>query len=122
MLAGMEAAGTAVAAGHPGAPAGHYDPLQTFAPLALPEPVNRYRSSNGAPGPDYWQNRADYRIAASLDPARKLLTADETIAYANNSPDALDSLWVQLDQNSYRRDARGGPAGGRRPAEFTDGL
>src|ERR1039457_7318043 len=46
----------------PPAPAGTYDPLKTFAPLTLPDPVNAYRSADGTPGPDYWQNRADYVI------------------------------------------------------------
>jgi len=41
-----------------------YDPRLTFAPLTLPDPVNAYRSSNGAPGPDYWQNEADYEMHA----------------------------------------------------------
>jgi len=84
-----------------------YDPLQTFAPLTLPDPVNAYRSSNGAPGPQYWQNRADYEIHAAIDTATKTLTATETITYTNNSPDTLTSLWLNLEQNLYRKDARG---------------
>jgi len=84
-----------------------YDPRLTFAPLALPDPVNVYRSSNGAPGPEYWQNEADYELHATLDTVRKTLTATETITYTNNSPDALPSLWIQLDQNIYREDSRG---------------
>ena len=104
------------------APRPAFNPLEAFAPLRMPEAVNGYRSSNGAPGPDYWQNRADYRIAAFLDPAAKTLGADETISYTNNSPDALDSLWIHLEQNSYRTDARGGPAGGRTRTDFTDGF
>ena len=51
-----------------------YQPSQTFAPLSFPDAVNRYRSANGAPGPDYWQNRADYEIHAALDPAAKTIT------------------------------------------------
>src|ERR1700761_4107373 len=82
----------------PATAASAYDPLKTFAPLTLPEPVNRYRSASGAPGPDYWQNAADYEIHADLDPATKVLTAEEVITYTNNSPDTLESLWVQLDQ------------------------
>lgn len=99
-----------------------YDPLVTFAPLTLPEPVNRYRSGNGAPGPDYWQNGADYDIRATLDPAAKVLSADELITYTNNSPDALESLWVQLDQNIYRQDSRSVAASGWVRNEFTDGF
>jgi hypothetical protein len=83
-----------------------YDPLQTFAPLTLPEPVNIYRAGNGTPGPDYWQNRADYVIHASLDPGTDRLAGNEVITYTNNSPQALDYLWLQLDQNTYRKDAR----------------
>ena len=83
-----------------------YDPEKTFAPLTLPDPVNAYRSSNGAPGPDYWQNEADYEIHADLDTAAKELHTTEIITYTNNSPDTLPSLWVQLDQNIYRKDGR----------------
>jgi Peptidase family M1 domain len=99
-----------------------YDPLTTFAPLSMPDPVNRYRSSNGAPGPDYWQNNADYEIHAALDPVKKELSATEVITYTNNSPDALTSLWLQLDQNTYRRDSRSAAADGSEQMEFTDGY
>ena len=83
-----------------------YKPLETFAPLTLPEPVNVYRSSNGAPGPQYWQNRADYDLHASIDTQTKVLTCTETITYTNNSPDVLTSLWLHLEQNIYRKDSR----------------
>lgn len=99
-----------------------YNPLETFAPLTLPDPVNRYRSGNGAPGPDYWQNGADYEIHASLDPAAKVLSANEVIVYTNNSPDALASLWIQLDQNTYRRDSRSYPSTDGERTRFTDGI
>lgn len=56
-----------------------YDPLAAFTPLALPEPINRYRSANGAPGPDHWQNRADYLIDARLDPVTKTLSGEVVI-------------------------------------------
>ena len=84
-----------------------YDPRLTFAPLTLPDPVNAYRSSNGAPGPAYWQNRADYEMHASLDTTAKVLRNDEVITYTNNSPDVLPSIWIHLEQNIYRKDARG---------------
>ena len=83
-----------------------YDYRQTFAPLTLPDPVNQYRSSNGAPGPAYWQNEADYEMHADLDTKAKVLHNDEVITYTNNSPDALTSLWIQMEQNIYRKDAR----------------
>ena len=122
VLAGTGAAGAALAADGSGAPARHYDPLQTFAPLTLPQPVNRYRSSDGAPGPDYWQNRADYEIHATLDTTRKELSATEVITYTNRSPDALPSLWLQLDQNTYRADARSVAADEEVRKEFTTGY
>jgi Peptidase family M1 domain len=84
-----------------------YDPRVTFDPLTLPGPVNAYRSSNGAPGPSYWQNEADYELHADLDTAAKELHTTEVITYTNNSPDVLPSLWVQLEQNLYRKDSRG---------------
>ncbi len=52
-----------------------YDPRVTFAPLSLPDSVNEYRSSNGAPGPAYWQNAASYELHAQLDPSAKELRA-----------------------------------------------
>ena len=99
-----------------------YNPLVTFAPLTLPDPPNAYRSGDGAPGPAYWQNQADYQIKATLDAATKTLSGEEVITYTNNSPDVLDVLWLQLDQNIYRKDARSAAvAGGFRRAQFTDG-
>jgi hypothetical protein len=100
-----------------------YNPRETFAPLTFPEPVNSYRSGNGAPGPAYWQNRADYEIHAAIDTEAKTLAASEIITYTNNSPDVLESLWIQLDQNIYRKDARAGHTGGGfARTKFTDGY
>jgi hypothetical protein len=99
-----------------------YDPLQTFARLTLPQAVNRYRSADGAPGPDYWQNRADYSIHARLDTRTHRLQGSEVITYTNNSPAALDSLWLQLDQNMYREDSRAAYGGGFRRTQFTAGM
>src|SRR5690348_16057120 len=59
-----------------------------FAPLNLP-PGNTYRSGSGAPGPKYWQQRADYDLKATLDTATKSLRGEMTIRYTNNSPDTL---------------------------------
>ncbi|HWA30759.1 MAG TPA: hypothetical protein VG867_06665, partial [Rhizomicrobium sp.] len=95
-----------------------FEPLETFAPLALPDPVNAYRSGDGSPGANYWQNRADYEIHATLDTATKTLSADETITYTNNSPTDLDSVWLQLEQNAYRKDSRARYAFGRDMAQF----
>jgi len=101
------------------------DPLVAFAPLTLPTPPGPTRSSGGLPGAGYWQNRADYSIKASIDTAAKTLHATETITYTNNSPDTLDVLWVQLDQNIYRRDAREAAMPQYRPRtpdQYTDGY
>ncbi len=66
----------------------------------LPTP-NEYRTASGAPGPKYWQQRADYDIKATLDEKKLLLTGSETVTYFNNSPDVLTYLWLQLDENEH---------------------
>ena len=60
------------------------------------------RTASGAPGQAYWQQRADYTIRATLDEANRAIRGAETITYHNNSPDTLNYLWVQLDQNIYK--------------------
>jgi len=84
-----------------------FDPQVLFAPLSLPQPANAFRDGAGKPGPEFWQNRADYDIKARIDPATHSLAGEETITYTNHSPDALDALWLQLDQNIYKSDSRG---------------
>ncbi len=66
---------------------------------------NVYRTAGGSPGPQYWQQRADYDIKARLDEQARRIEASETIVYTNGSPDTLNFLWVQLDQNRFRRDS-----------------
>ena len=66
----------------------------------LPTP-NIYRTAAGAPGQGYWQNRADYDITAYLDEDNRKLKGSETVTYYNNSPDQLDYLWLQLDENEH---------------------
>ena len=81
----------------------------------LPTP-NAYRAASGRPGPDYWQQRADYAIRATLDPATRTITGSETITYTNRSPDSLAYVWVQLDQNLFAPGSGGAqvyPQGGR---------
>ncbi len=120
VLAQANAAAPVTAA--PAAASG-YDPLALFAPLQLPQPASAYRSGGGVPGPLYWQNRADYDLQASIDPATHTLSGQETITYSNRSPDTLDVLWLQLDQNIYRADARARDVGAERaPAPATDGY
>ncbi|MGB0949282.1 MAG: M1 family metallopeptidase, partial [Marinirhabdus sp.] len=60
---------------------------------------NQYRSASGAPGPMYYQQQADYVMDIQLDDKNARIHGDETITYTNNSPDHLEYLWVQLDQN-----------------------
>ncbi len=64
----------------------------------LPTP-NVYRNAAGAPGSQYWQQQADYDIKVRLDDENQRVYGEEVITYHNNSPDVLDYLWVQLDQN-----------------------
>jgi hypothetical protein len=64
----------------------------------LPTP-NSYRTASGAPGADYWQQRADYNIRVKLDDEKQAVSGSEDITYTNLSPDVLTYLWVQLDQN-----------------------
>lgn len=72
--------------------------------VELPTP-NRYRTAGGAPGSEYYQQKADYKISVSIDDATQRLTGEETITYTNNSPDKLEYLWLQLDQNIYDRNS-----------------
>jgi len=66
---------------------------------------NSYRTASGAPGHEYYQNEADYKMKIRLDDATQILTGSETITYHNNSPDDLEYLWVQLDQNVREPDS-----------------
>src|SRR3954454_10660498 len=77
-----------------------------FRRLELPAP-NRLRTGAGAPGPDYWQQRVDYLIRATLDTAAQTVAGEERIIYANRSPDSLRYLWLQLDQNLFNSSSRG---------------
>ncbi len=95
------------------APAGAQTPdasaapaVVSFGPLALPTPTLA-RDAAGRPGPAYWQNRADYRIAATLDPATHTVTGRVTLRYTNNSPEALPFVWMHLEQNLFAPASRG---------------
>lgn len=70
----------------------------------LPTP-NTYRTASGAPGKDYWQQRADYDIKAELDDANQKIIGTEVITYTNKSPDELRYLWLQLDQNLFEKNS-----------------
>ena len=85
-----------------------YSAHELFHPLWNYGPVSSARSAAGVPGPGYWQNSADYKIAVSLDDVANKITGDVEITYKNNSPDKLPFLWLQLDQNSFNTQSRGG--------------
>jgi peptidase M1-like protein len=77
-----------------------------FSPVPFPVPTE-IRRADGAPGRDYWQQRADYLIRATLDTAGQRITGTESIRYTNNSPDTLRFIWMQLDQNLFRPGSTG---------------
>ena len=84
---------------------GRYDTnkfSQMYDLLATP---NMFRNAAGAPGPAYYQQQADYKIDIELDDKNSKLIGAETITYHNNSPDSLEYLWVQLDQNQAAKDS-----------------
>lgn len=82
---------------------GHVDEnkfRQMYDLLATP---NSYRTASGAPGPEYYQQQADYKIDVELDDKNARLFGTETITYTNNAKESLDYLWLQLDQNIAAR-------------------
>ncbi|MDB5705249.1 MAG: hypothetical protein JWN66_2365 [Sphingomonas bacterium] len=99
-----------------------YQPRESFAPFDMGQPATDVRTASGVPGPRYWQNRADYAIHATLDTVAKTISGTVDISYANNSPDALDVLWLQLDQNLYKPGSRGALSRGGMTRGFTDGM
>lgn len=104
-----------------------YNQREAFDPNFYPQSGTEFRSAGGAPGPKYWQNRADYKIACTLDTALHTVSGQVEITYTNNSPDELGFLWLQLDQNIYQKDSRASAtttqAGGRwANSRFTDGY
>lgn len=76
---------------------------QLYEEFATP---NMFRSASGAPGPEYYQQQADYVMNIELDDENAKLYGEETITYTNNSKDVLTYLWVQLDQNMRARDSK----------------
>ena len=84
-----------------------YNQRQVFDPSFFTHNGNELRSANGAPGPKYWQNKASYVINAELIEKDTAIKASVRIKYTNNSPDTLNYLWLQLDQNLFKADSRG---------------
>jgi hypothetical protein len=85
----------------------NYDQHEAFAPVFYPFPGDKVRTAAGTPGPEYWQNEADYSIKANLDDLNHKISGSVVITYKNNSPEQLPFLWLQLDQNIYKPDSRG---------------
>jgi hypothetical protein len=87
---------------------------QMYDLLATP---NMFRTASGAPGPAYYQQKADYKIDIELDDKNSKLSGSETITYYNNSPDTLEYLWVQLDQNQAAKNSQSPLAENQRTEE-----
>ena len=87
---------------------------QMYDILATP---NMFRTASGAPGPAYYQQQADYKIDIELDDKNSKLSGSETITYYNNSPDTLEYLWVQLDQNQAAKNSQSPLAENQRTEE-----
>ena len=73
---------------------------QMYDLLATP---NMFRTASGAPGPEYYQQKADYKIDIELDDKNAKIYGQETVTYTNNAKESLDYLWMQLDQNQQSR-------------------
>lgn len=86
-----------------------YDHQELFGPITWPVTGSGTRTASGQPSQHYWQNRADYLIRATLreDTQDTTINGEVTVNYTNNSPDKLDYLWLQLDQNLFKPDSRG---------------
>ena len=84
-----------------------YDYTETFDPIFYTKNGNTYRSASGKPGPAYWQNAADYILKVSLDDKSDRVSASVSIKYTNNSPEELNHIWLQLDQNLFNENSRG---------------
>src|ERR1700744_83409 len=70
-----------------------YNYHEAFAPFFYTKNGNEFRAADGKPGPKYWQNRADYQLAATLNDVSNEITATEMLTYTNNSPQKLGFLW-----------------------------
>lgn len=88
----------------------------------LPTP-NDYRTASGAPGSAYWQQKVDYRIKCTLDERKLMLAGSEEVTYHNNSPDVLNYLWFQLDENQHSTIENANyPSGDENPEKTNDRM
>ena len=94
-----------------------YSYTEAFKPFFYQNNATETRSASGQPGHNYWQNSADYVLNATLNDATNEISGSAEITYTNNSYDNLNFLWLQLDQNLFKKDSRGNaviPMGGSR--------
>ena len=84
-----------------------YSYTEAFKPFFYQNNGTETRSASGQPGHNYWQNSADYVLNATLNDAKNEITGSAEITYTNNSFDDLSFLWLQLDQNLFKKDSRG---------------
>jgi hypothetical protein len=113
----------------PSAVNSNYNYHEAFAPFFYTHNGTEYRAATGEPGPRYWQNKADYKLNVKLNEAANEISGTEILSYTNNSPQNLNFLWMQLDQNLFKQDSRGNaivPLNGSRNAgrgqEFDAGF
>jgi len=88
-------------------PKTQYNYHELWKPFFYTKNGNEYRAANGEAGPKYWQNRADYKLSAKLNDITNEITGTEVLTYTNNSPQKMDFIWMQLDQNLFKLDSRG---------------
>ena len=88
-------------------PPTNYDYHEAFGPMFYSKNGTEFRAADGQPGAKYWQNRADYQLAATLNDETNQITGSEVLTYTNNSPQKLGYLWMNLEQNLFKLDSRG---------------
>jgi hypothetical protein len=89
------------------APVSKYNYHDAFAPFFYTNNGTTTRSASGQPGAEYWQNRADYVLTAKLNEKTNEIVGTDIITYTNNSPDKMNFVWMNLDQNLFKADSRG---------------
>jgi len=110
-------------------PMSNYNYNETFANNFYSKNASETRSASGQPGAKYWQNRADYSLTANLNEQTKEISGSEILTYTNNSPDKLSFLWMNLEQNLFKKDSRGnaiiplkGSRNGAKGQDFDGGI
>lgn len=84
-----------------------YNYHDAFGPFFYTTNGTSTRSASGAPGHEYWQNRADYKLTAKLNEKTNEIVGSGVVTYTNNSNDVMPFVWMHLDQNLFKSDSRG---------------